>query len=148
MAGTHTSLGDWGSRVQISALRPKNPLKIGIFGTFDFSRSIAIEERKRTKQPKSAQRVPKNPRSVFPVRPKKSWAQNVHSERPSSIAARIPGRDSSLVAATPLQADPKNESMNRFGAVGKRGSQTRGADIFYSDRKVIRSLQLLQERFS
>ena len=36
-----------GVRVQISALRPKNPLKIGIFGIFDFVRSIAIEERKR-----------------------------------------------------------------------------------------------------
>jgi hypothetical protein len=24
MAGTHTSLGDWGSRVQISAVRPSN----------------------------------------------------------------------------------------------------------------------------
>jgi hypothetical protein len=33
--------------------------------------------------------------------------------------------DLSLVAASPLHAHPKNEFMNRFGAVGKRGSQTR-----------------------
>ena len=51
-------LGDWGSRVQISALRPKNPHEMGIFDTLSLFCFNTKREQKSQKSPRMAQKVP------------------------------------------------------------------------------------------
>jgi len=107
MSSTSPTLGDWGSRVQIPPLRPKNPYNRRLSRTCRARLLIAKAEQSGTKLPETPRRVPEKSRSMFSGRSRAAPDGNRVAIRAPAIAlgersARVAIDDEHVLCARAL----------------------------------------------